>query len=304
MATELVESVEAKTQEIGDWLQTRLHRRQPSIFEKRWWDDRILSWAMADESVKVQMFRFVDVLPMLNHHEQVARHLQEYFEEVDEKLPSAARLVLDHAGPNTILGRALSVNARSNARRMANRFIAGSTSEEVLKSITRLRKQGFAFTLDLLGEAVVSEPEAIAYKQSYLDLINDLALSFNGWSEDATLDCDDRGPIPRMNVSLKLSALYSQFRPIDPVGTAEAVKKRLRPILRRARRNSAYVHIDMEQYEYKDLTLEIFKQVLMEDDFREFADRLDAVRDGGRVAVVGSAAALSALPDLRVSRVL
>jgi len=272
MATELVESVEAKTQEIGDWLQTRLHRRQPSIFEKRWWDDRILSWAMADESVKVQMFRFVDVLPMLNHHEQVARHLQEYFEEVDEKLPSAARLVLDHAGPNTILGRALSVNARSNARRMANRFIAGSTSEEVLKSITRLRKQGFAFTLDLLGEAVVSEPEAIAYKQSYLDLINDLALSVNGWSEDATLDCDDRGPIPRMNVSLKLSALYSQFRPIDPVGTAEAVKKRLRPILRRARRNSAYVHIDMEQYEYKDLTLEIFKQVLMEDDFREFAD--------------------------------
>ena len=91
MSTELVESVEAKTQEIGDWLQTHLHRRQPSLFEKRWWDDRILSWAMADESVKVQMFRFVDVLPMLNHHEQVARHLQEYFEEVDEKLPSAAR---------------------------------------------------------------------------------------------------------------------------------------------------------------------------------------------------------------------
>lgn len=272
MSTELAETVEAKTQEIGSWLQSNLHRRQPSIFEKRWWDDRILSWAMADESVKVQMFRFVDVLPMLSHHEQVARHLQEYFEEVDEKLPGAARLVLDHAGPNTILGRALSVNARSNARRMANRFIAGETSEEVLASITKLRKQGFAFTLDLLGEAVVSEPEAIAYKQSYLDLINDLAPEVNGWSEDATLDCDDRGPIPRLNVSLKLSALYSQFRPVDPAGTAEAVKKRLRPILRRARRNSAYVHVDMEQFAYKDLTLDIFKQVLMEDDFREFAD--------------------------------
>nr|MBC8288700.1 L-glutamate gamma-semialdehyde dehydrogenase [Planctomycetota bacterium] len=112
MSTELVESVEAKTQEIGDWLQSHLHRRQPSIFEKRWWDDRILAWAMADESVKVQMFRFVDVLPMLSHHDQVARHLQEYFEDVNEKLPGAARLVLDHAGPNTILGRALAVNAR------------------------------------------------------------------------------------------------------------------------------------------------------------------------------------------------
>lgn len=270
--SENLESVEARTQEIGDWLGTQLHRRRPSIFEKRWWDDRILSWAMADESVKVQMFRFVDVLPMLSQHEQVARHLQEYFEEVDEKLPGAARLVLDHAGPNTVLGRALAVNARANARRMANRFIAGSTSEEVLQSITKLRKQGFAFTLDLLGEAVVSEPEAIAYKQSYLDLINDLAPAVNGWSEDATLDCDDHGPIPRLNVSLKLSALYSQFRPIDSFGTAEAVKKRLRPILRRARRNSAYVHVDMEQYSYKDLTLEIFKQVLMEDEFRDFAD--------------------------------
>ena len=270
--SENLEAVEAKTHEIGDWLQSHLHRRRPSIFEKRWWDDRILSWAMADESVKVQMFRFVDVLPMLTQHEQVARHLQEYFEEVDEKLPSAARLVLDHAGPNTILGRALAVNARSNARRMANRFIAGSTSEEVLQSVTKLRKQGFAFTLDLLGEAVVSEPEAIAYKQSYINLIDDLAPAVNGWSEDSTLDCDDRGPIPRLNVSLKLSALFSQFRPVDPVGTAEAVKKRLRPILRRAQRNSAYVHFDMEQYSYKDLTLEIFKQVLMEDEFRDYAD--------------------------------
>nr|MBC8291473.1 L-glutamate gamma-semialdehyde dehydrogenase [Planctomycetota bacterium] len=129
-----------------------------------------------------------------------------------------------------------------------------------------------ALRLDLRGEAIVSETEAIAYRRSSLALINGLAPTVNGWSEDATLDRADRGPIARLNVSLKLSALYSQFRPVDPVGTAEAVKKRLRPILRRARRNSAYVHIDMEQYEYKDLTLEIFKQVLMEDDFREFAD--------------------------------
>ncbi len=58
-------AIEADTQEIGRELFARLERRSPSIFERRWWDDRILSWAMADESVKVQMFRFVDVLPML-----------------------------------------------------------------------------------------------------------------------------------------------------------------------------------------------------------------------------------------------
>lgn len=268
----LIPDVEAETQAIGEWLHQHNKRRQPSIFERRWWDDRILSWAMADESVKVQMFRFVDVLPMLKDHQSVSRHLQEYFEEVDDHLPGAVRMVVDHAGPNTVLGRALSMNARSNALRMAERFIAGSTSEEVLASITKLRKQGFAFSLDLLGEAVVSEPEANRYRNSYSELLDSLADDVNGWSEDTQIDHDDRGPIPRLNVSVKLSALYSQFSPVDPIGTTEVVKKRLRTILRRARRNMAYVHVDMEQYAYKDLTLQIFKDILMDDEFRNFAD--------------------------------
>lgn len=268
----LIPDVEAETQAIGEWLHQHNKRRQPSIFERRWWDDRILSWAMADESVKVQMFRFVDVLPMLKDHQSVSRHLQEYFEEVDDHLPGAVRMVVDHAGPNTVLGRALSMNARSNALRMAERFIAGSTSEEVLASITKLRKQGFAFSLDLLGEAVVSEPEANRYRNSYSELLDSLADDVNGWSEDTQIDHDDRGPIPRLNVSVKLSALYSQFSPVDPIGTTEVVKKRLRTILRRARRNMAYVHVDMEQYAYKDLTLQIFKDILMDDEFRDFAD--------------------------------
>lgn len=268
----LIPDVESETQAIGEWLQQHSTRRQPSIFERRWWDDRILSWAMADESVKVQMFRFVDVLPMLKDHQSVSRHLQEYFEEVNDHLPGAVRMVVDHAGPNTVLGRALSMNARSNALRMAERFIAGSTTEEVLDSVTKLRKQGFAFSLDLLGEAVVSEPEANRYRNSYSELLDNLADDVNGWSEDTQIDHDDRGPIPRLNVSVKLSALYSQFSAVDPNGTTEVVKKRLRTILRRARKNMAYVHVDMEQYAYKDLTLHIFKDILMEDEFRDFAD--------------------------------
>ena len=75
-------AVEAATQDIGRSLWSHLHRRKPSVFERRWWDDRILSWAMADESVKVQMFRFVDVLPMLRTAASITQHLHEYFEEV------------------------------------------------------------------------------------------------------------------------------------------------------------------------------------------------------------------------------
>jgi hypothetical protein len=88
------ETLEDRTQETGRELFARLHRRAPSIFHGRWWEDRLMSWAMNDEAVKVQMFRFVDVLPMLRDHNAIARHLDEYFEEVRDHLPWAARWAL------------------------------------------------------------------------------------------------------------------------------------------------------------------------------------------------------------------
>jgi len=269
------DEVEAETQRLGTYVWQHLSRRRPSMFERRWWDDRILGAAMADESLKVQMFRFVDVLPRLKTHRDVTRHLQEYFQEVKEHLPIAIEMVrfgVEHLSPDSVLSRALAYNARSNAARMARRFIAGSNVDEVLTGVTALRKQGFAFTLDLLGEAVISESEAQTYQQSYLDLIDGLAPVVNGWPENAQTDFDHEDPIPRVNVSIKLSALVSHFRPMDVAGTAEAVKQRLRPLLRKAREKHAYVHVDMEQYSYKDLTLEIFKQTLLEDEFRDWAD--------------------------------
>jgi len=269
------ETLEDLTRQIGRTVWQHLSRRKPSIFERRWWDERILGAAMADESLKVQMFRFVDVLPRLKTHREVTRHLQEYFHEVREHLPWAVEMVrfgVEHLSPESVLSRALAYNARANALRMARRFIAGTSVQEVLSGVTALRKQGFAFTLDLLGEAVISEPEAEAYQQSYLNLLDGLAPVVNAWPEHDRLDCDHLGHVPRMNVSLKLSALVSHFRPADAVGTAAAVKERLRPLFRKARSLQAYVHVDMEQYAYKDLTLEIFRQTLMEEEFRDWAD--------------------------------
>jgi len=269
---QIEQAIEAETQAVGRYLWDHLERRAPSVLEKRWWDDRILAWAMEDESVKVQMFRFVDVLPMLKTHDSVTRHLQEYFDDVREHLPWAVRMGLEITQPNTVLGRALALNARSNAQRMAKRFIAGSNTEEVLQALRKVRRDGFAFTLDLLGEAVISEDEADAYLHSYLDLVSGLAPVVNNWPEDALLDCDHAGPIPRVNVSVKLSSLYSQFSPLNPAGTAEHVLPRLRELLRSVREQSGYLHVDMEQYSYKNLTLELFKTCLMEPEFRDFAD--------------------------------
>ncbi|WP_437185810.1 proline dehydrogenase family protein [Planctomicrobium sp. SH668] len=270
--SEVTESstIEERTQSIGRELWTALARRTPTVFERRWWLDHILEWAMQDESVKIQMFRFVDVLPMLKSSTSVTQHLQEYFEQVRSRLPYAARVGLDVAQPDSILGKALALNARTNARKMAERFIAGTKPEEVFKSVSKLRQKGLAFTLDLLGEAVISNDEAKKYYNAYKSLLEDLAPLVEKWNEDAVLDRDDTAYIPRCNLSLKLSALTSHFNPMDPAGTSEKVKKRLRNLFRSAQKRDAFINIDMEHYAYKDLTLQIFKEICSEDEFRKW----------------------------------
>ncbi len=103
-------------------------------------------------------------------------------------------------------------------------------------------------------------------------MIRGLSRHVNTWKANDLIDRDEQGPLPRVNVSVKLSALFSQFDPIDPEGTSAAVRRRLRPILHAAREHSAFVNVDMEQYAFKDLTLQIFREILEEDDFRDWPD--------------------------------
>src|SRR4051812_8719184 len=110
-----VQRIERTTQEVGRYLFNNLERDKSHILQRRWWDDRIMAWAMQDESVKVQMFRFIDVLPMLGTSEAITGHLHEYFADVKQHLPAAARLGLAVAAPKSLAGRALAIAARRNA---------------------------------------------------------------------------------------------------------------------------------------------------------------------------------------------
>jgi RHH-type proline utilization regulon transcriptional repressor/proline dehydrogenase/delta 1-pyrroline-5-carboxylate dehydrogenase len=265
-------AIAGSTLQVGREIFDRLPRRQPTILERQWWDDRIMDWAMRDESVKVQMFRFVDVLPMLTTSKDVVQHLQEYFDEVRSALPSAVRLGMAMAKPGSVLGRAVALAARRNAASQARRFIAGTDAREVLKAAKRERALRRAFTLDVLGEAVTNDVEADRYLEAYKSLIENVAPTVNSWSEEPQIDRAGVERIPRANVSIKLSALDSHFDPIDPAGATERVGERLRLLLRVAREHGAFVNVDMESYGVKDLTLHVFKTVLMEEEFRGTRD--------------------------------
>ncbi|HZT80766.1 MAG TPA: L-glutamate gamma-semialdehyde dehydrogenase, partial [Gemmataceae bacterium] len=200
------------------------------------------------------------------------RHLREYFGEAGPSVPHWIRAGLRWLPENGRLGNLLAKTAAWSAERMARRFIAGSDLDETLRTVARLRAQSLAFTVDLLGEAVITEAEAEQYQGEYLHLLQGLSRAVNAWPAVDLIDRDERGPLPRVNVSVKLSALYSQFDPMDPEGTGRVVLRRLRPILRLARDNRCFINIDMEQYAYKDLTLRLFRDVLDESDFRDWPD--------------------------------
>jgi RHH-type proline utilization regulon transcriptional repressor/proline dehydrogenase/delta 1-pyrroline-5-carboxylate dehydrogenase len=265
-------AIEEATQRIGREILERAAAHRPGVFSRRYWDDRLMAWGLRDEAVKVQLFRFVDVLPMLSDGDVLARHVREYVSEIVPRLPApirwAARLASSANGTARLAGRV----AQSFSMSKSRQFIAGATPAEVLAAATKERKAGRGFTLDLLGEAVTSEVEAERYYQAYCDLIRSIGPQVNRWSAVPLLDASPCGTIPRLNVSLKLSALDSQFDALDPLGTAERVKRRLQELLRLAREHRGFVNVDMESYALKDLTLEIFKQTLAEDEFREFSD--------------------------------
>jgi RHH-type transcriptional regulator, proline utilization regulon repressor / proline dehydrogenase / delta 1-pyrroline-5-carboxylate dehydrogenase len=150
-------------------------------------------------------------------------------------------------------------------------FIAGTTVQDAGPILSQLWKSGRACSIDLLGEASVSEVEADRYCERCLEALTLLGQEVSTWPSDSLLDHDHLGSIPRVHLSVKLSALYSQLDPIDPEGTYHAMAARLRPLLDRAQAMPAAITFDMEQAEIKDVILTTFMRLLSEEPYRMYS---------------------------------
>ena len=268
-------SYEAKTQEIARELlaQTREKRSLwAKLSDQMRWDDKLLAWAMANPGLRVQLFRFIDCLPALRSNAEIANHLQQYLGEESVELPAALKGILNFTDPHSPPAQLAAATISKAVEALAFKYIAGETILQVIKTVERLRREKMAFTIDLLGEAVITETEAQAYLQGYLDLMEKLAQEGKRWAKVPEIDEADGEILPQVQVSVKLTAFYSQFDPIDPEGGKQKVRDRLRLLLQRAQELGVAVHFDMEQYTYKDLTLAILKELLLEEEFRTRTD--------------------------------
>jgi RHH-type proline utilization regulon transcriptional repressor/proline dehydrogenase/delta 1-pyrroline-5-carboxylate dehydrogenase len=238
----------------------------PGILSKKGAYARIMEWSMKDPAFKAQLFRFVDVLPSLDSSAEIVRHLQEYLGDKAVELNPAMRTGLAAAAfaPALVAGP-----VKANVASMAGQFVAGANPADLVKRLRSNAASGIATTIDLLGETVVSQSEAEVFLRRNLDVLDTVSKALAGDAKACFSDIGPAGPLPRINLSVKVSALTPEVHPADPASSIGALKGRLRPILRRAGEIGAFINFDMESYAFKDLTLSLFKSILEEDEFRE-----------------------------------
>lgn len=268
-----MEPNEASIRRLGLEMFSRAKAADSSL-RPDWWVGKMLDWVSAHPRRKLQMFRFVDTLPALKDDKEIVGHLAEYLLPDDVPLPSTLRRLLKFASSEGSWLRSPAGRlTRFGSAMVAKQFIAAETPSGALKAAAAARRQRMGFTIDVLGEATASNAQADRYAQQYIDLIRSMAMPTSLWRPVEPVDYDRRGrPVPRVNVSIKLSSLDPHFDPADPKSSIAAVFDRLFPILRAAREEGVFVNIDMEQHRYKDLTLEAFRQVIENREFRDFED--------------------------------
>jgi len=251
--------LEARTQAIGHELLTAAKRHHGHLSVLNRWTQQVLSWCLADRVLKGTVLRFIDVLPSLRSPRAVARHVAEYFPTADLRLPAALRVGSQLARSGLLTAPALSAVVTQLVEQVSRQFIAGASSDAVREAIRRLTAQRAVCSLDVLGEQVLSEPEADRYAAQYQGVLNEVTAA------STACPLPDDVPVcgPRINLSVKPSALSPRFDPIHPAASVARATDRLLPVLHTAHAKHALINLDMEQYELRDLTLELAKHLLV-----------------------------------------
>lgn len=122
------------------------------------------------------------------------------------------------------------------ARRFASRFVAGETVDAGVAALKGLNAAGITASLDVLGESVHNATEAHAARDTYLETLDRI-----------------RAARADANVSLKLTQMGLDI-------AERLCIENLRAITAKAQAHGSFVRIDMEQSEYAERTLQLFKR--------------------------------------------
>ena len=245
---------EQRAQVLGRELLDAASRYRPGAAVRI--EDWLLTSVIANERFRSRLLRYMDVLASLDYYSggrEAKRLAREYFGDRFPELPRALQWLLRIARDERLPAPLVGETARRSAELFARRFITPPGEETVRATIDYLASHWRYPSFDLLGEAVLSDAEARDYVDGYVRLIDQLG-------DDPAAHARTAGGMPALQVSLKLSSLTASFAPLDPEGTLARVRPALEAILEAAEPAGVGIAVDMEQYELRDLTSEIFRR--------------------------------------------
>jgi RHH-type proline utilization regulon transcriptional repressor/proline dehydrogenase/delta 1-pyrroline-5-carboxylate dehydrogenase len=268
-------SIDQDTHHLTKQLVKKVNEYRPSWFEKL--SDFGLDLTANFMLIRIHLLKFLAVLPSLDHDKKGSEVKKIFLETLrrlidDSQLAHAkglkgqkrhlpnkyillARMCMRISG--FIPAPMLATLIRFAVSKMATRFIAGENIAKANKSLKELMLSGRDATLDQLGELVVSEREADEYMNKVLEIIH-------GLNEHTGKGNVNAAGILKAHVSIKVSALCSDFKPHAFDYTYDLVAPRLIKILQAAKKHEVFINIDAEHYHYRDLVFEIYAKVLLE----------------------------------------
>lgn len=137
-------------------------------------------------------------------------------------------------------------------KELGTQFVLGQDIDSALEEAAKLRKQGYTFSFDMLGEGARTDADARRYHLAYADAITEIARFATGEIAD------------NPGISVKLSALHPRYEPLKAEQMMDTLVARLRALCVLAAGSNIGLNIDAEEDERLELSLAVIERVLAE----------------------------------------
>jgi RHH-type proline utilization regulon transcriptional repressor/proline dehydrogenase/delta 1-pyrroline-5-carboxylate dehydrogenase len=84
-----------RIKELGRHYWKGMRSKTPGLFDKRYWQGRIIAWIMRGESFKIDAFRFINVLPDPHSVPAFSAHVHDYLLKEDRQIPGIVRRIFN-----------------------------------------------------------------------------------------------------------------------------------------------------------------------------------------------------------------
>lgn len=145
---------------------------------------------------------------------------------------------------------------RISVKQIARRFIAGESIESSRQTLELISSSHRDYTLDQLGELILTSKEADNYKNNVISIVK-------GLKNQIVPGSKNKANINKAHVSIKVSALCPNFLSHAKEYTIEQIYPRLQEILLCGLSEQVFINIDAEYYEFRETIFEAYARVLV-----------------------------------------